>query len=70
MGWGGVQFYAECVTAIALGPAGIWKSGTEASSEAQHISCCLHAPEIKDSKSEPGSQPKYQQTVMVRICII
>lgn len=28
----------------------------------KHISCCLHAPEIKDSKSEPGSQPKYQKT--------
>lgn len=61
---------AECVTVIALGHAGIRTSGAEASFEAQHISCCLHAPEIKDSKSKPGSQPKYQKTVMVRMCII
>lgn len=67
---GGGTACAECVTAIAPGHAGIRTSGAEASFEAQHISCCLHAPEIKDCKSKPGSQPKYQKTVMVHMCII
>jgi len=61
---------ARCVTVIAPGHAGIWMSVAEASSEAQPIHCCLHALQIKDSKSEPGSQPKYQKTVMVHMCII
>lgn len=56
--------------AISSGPAGIRTLRAEASFEAQHISCCLHAPEIKDSKSEPGSQPKYQKIVVLLMCII
>lgn len=56
--------------AIPSGPAGIRTLQAEASFEAQHISCCLHAPEIKDSKSKPGSQPKYQKIVVLLMCII